>query len=351
MQDATKTADTTICILSEDYLQSGFTSAEWHVAFADDPIGKNRKILPIRVRKCDPEGLLKTRIYVNLVGKDKDVAKSLVKQSLLDGRRKPTTEPPFPADHGTEPNFPNSKVRYAFVLDGNYDANIKERVENLIKHIQKAVNGASITITEITEGSMIINIESSQDAFRRLQREFFENPDFTVDNMKVLGIWALDNHTKKPVDQRLEFYRDRLIKYFLSEGIDKETAKDLTQDVLINVYTDANKYEYLSSASLIINLARIALDKYLLDKERDVVIRKNYISPSGEIDWDEVYRVSVTVLEGLPEGERFILEKFWDSRFVEGKFDHFRGEDIVRQIDSTVQCSIQANLDEDYLDY
>lgn len=347
MHDATNTSDCTICILSEDFLKSGFAAAEWQAAFADDPTGKERKIIPIRVKTCQPDGLLKTRIYTDLVGLDKDSAKSLIKQTLLEGRNKPKSEPNFPPDHGSEPQFPSGTVRYAFVLDGVYDRKSKDQIEMLLKHLQRKVNDPSITITEITDGSMILHLESSYDSFRRLQKEFLDNKDLSINNKQVLGIWTLLESTSHPVDQRLEFYRDRLIGFFLSKGADKETSKDLAQDVIINLYTDENRYKYLSSSALTINLARIAFSKSVSEKDKDLQARRGYVNPSGDIDWDEVYRASTDVLNNLSQDDHFILEQYWDSKFAEGKFDHIRENDAAALIDESVEYEININIRED----
>jgi hypothetical protein len=55
-------AERTIAVLSPDYLDSRFGTAEWAAVFADDPIGEKGKLVPVRVRACDPTGLLKARI-------------------------------------------------------------------------------------------------------------------------------------------------------------------------------------------------------------------------------------------------------------------------------------------------
>jgi hypothetical protein len=313
----------------------------------DDPIGREKKILPIRIKPCNPGGLLKARVYVDLVGKDRPTATSLVRQSILDGRRKPMAEPPFPPDHKVEPTFPGARVRYAFVIDGDYSELEKKRVETLLKHFQKAVRDTSLTIIEITEGSMIVHIESSYELFRLFQKEFFDKTELRMGQKKVLGIWPINDSKQKPIEQRLEFYRESLINYFLSEGVDRETAKDLTQDVILNLYSDSNKYQYLSSAALTINLARIALENCLKGKEREASARRKYISPADRLDWDEIYRVSIDVLKKLPDEDRFILENFWNSRFVKGKFHHTNEDYEVSVLDAAVHSQIQANFNED----
>ena len=97
MQRATTTAGRTIAVLSPAYLSSQFGEAEWRVAFANDPSGEKRLLIPVRVAEVDPPGLLATKIYIDLVGKDRDHAR----RALLDGLQDqpavvPTTEPAFP---------------------------------------------------------------------------------------------------------------------------------------------------------------------------------------------------------------------------------------------------------------
>ena len=49
MQQAASTANQTIAVLSEKYLESAFTASEWAAAFAQDPLGKKQKRIPIRI--------------------------------------------------------------------------------------------------------------------------------------------------------------------------------------------------------------------------------------------------------------------------------------------------------------
>ena len=119
MQRATTTAGRTIAVLSPAYLSSQFGEAEWRVAFANDPSGEKRLLIPVRVAEVSPPGLLATKIYIDLVGKDRDRAR----RALLDGLQDqpavvPTTEPAFPGGQtaavevfgpiGQEPRFPSA---------------------------------------------------------------------------------------------------------------------------------------------------------------------------------------------------------------------------------------------------
>lgn len=106
MQGATTNAGRTIAVLSPDFLKSAYTAPEWAAAFAQDPTGAKRKLVPVRVRDCKPTGLLAQIVYIDLVGLDEEAAKA----ELLAGvkrRAKPSTAPPFPGKgQGRRPKFP-----------------------------------------------------------------------------------------------------------------------------------------------------------------------------------------------------------------------------------------------------
>ncbi|MBE9013271.1 toll/interleukin-1 receptor domain-containing protein [Pseudanabaenaceae cyanobacterium LEGE 13415] len=53
MDRAATEAEITIAVLSDTYLKSGFTRSEWAAAFAQDPTGEKRKLIPVRVKECD----------------------------------------------------------------------------------------------------------------------------------------------------------------------------------------------------------------------------------------------------------------------------------------------------------
>lgn len=89
MQFAAERAERTIAILSPDYRQSAFGESEWRVAFAADPTGEHGKLLPVRVRPVDPPGLLRTRVFIDLVG----LTESEARDRLLAGV---VTEPEYP---------------------------------------------------------------------------------------------------------------------------------------------------------------------------------------------------------------------------------------------------------------
>jgi hypothetical protein len=57
-----------IMVLSPDYLSAKFPLAEWTAAFASDPACEHGTLIPVRVRECQPDGLLRPIVYIDLVG-------------------------------------------------------------------------------------------------------------------------------------------------------------------------------------------------------------------------------------------------------------------------------------------
>jgi hypothetical protein len=98
MHDALMETERLIAILSPDYLdkQAKFSWAEWAAAFRQDPTGTQRKLLPIRVRKCEPMGLLASINYIDLVNLDDVEARKLLIDGINPNRGKPTVAPSFP---------------------------------------------------------------------------------------------------------------------------------------------------------------------------------------------------------------------------------------------------------------
>ena len=114
MQRAASEAQRTIAVLSPDYLASLFTQPEWQAAFAQDPTGEKRLLVPVRVRECELKGLLPQIVYIDLVGVNDEAA---AREKLLDGlkpRGKPDVAPSFPRSATTQrpkaeqPRFPGA---------------------------------------------------------------------------------------------------------------------------------------------------------------------------------------------------------------------------------------------------
>ena len=96
MDEAAAKADKIIAVLSPHYLEAIYTQPEWATAFAGDPTGKKSKLIPVRVQECNPEGLLKQIIYIDLVGLDEKNAKREFLNKIDTGRMRPKVAPAFP---------------------------------------------------------------------------------------------------------------------------------------------------------------------------------------------------------------------------------------------------------------
>jgi hypothetical protein len=116
-QIAVTQAERTIAILSPEYMKSGYARAEWNAAFAKDPLGKERKLITIRIADFEPEGLLGQIRYIDLVGLDRAKAIKILLDEISaavseGGRSKPEVEPRFPGSHSEqlskEPPYPNT---------------------------------------------------------------------------------------------------------------------------------------------------------------------------------------------------------------------------------------------------
>ncbi len=96
MQEKLETADRVIAVLSQDYLEAKFTRAEWAAAFSNDPTGEKGLLLPVRVRDCDPEALLKSIVYIDLVDVEESKARARLLAGVKNERAKPPSKPKFP---------------------------------------------------------------------------------------------------------------------------------------------------------------------------------------------------------------------------------------------------------------
>ncbi len=96
MHDALEQADYTIALLSAAYLASPYCRDEWTGAFSRDADGRTR-LLGIRIEACELPRLLRTRVFVDLVGMSREQARARLLDAIRLGRRKPADEPNFPS--------------------------------------------------------------------------------------------------------------------------------------------------------------------------------------------------------------------------------------------------------------
>ncbi|WDE09112.1 TIR domain-containing protein [Thalassomonas viridans] len=115
MHKASINANKTLAVLSQSYLDALYTQPEWAAAFSDDPLGISCKIIPIRVRPCKLEGMLRQIIFIDLLDRDESDARAALLLGVSGKRVKPATAPDFPSNNPDlkskkSPSEPKKKV-------------------------------------------------------------------------------------------------------------------------------------------------------------------------------------------------------------------------------------------------
>ncbi|MBN9485877.1 MAG: toll/interleukin-1 receptor domain-containing protein [Alphaproteobacteria bacterium] len=108
MHKAATTAKRTIAVLSPDYPASRFGAAEWATAFSTDPDSVKRILVPVRVCETVVDGLLKSIVYIDLVGLDEKAAERRLLDGLKGARGKPVERPSFPGVAAAPHTFPGA---------------------------------------------------------------------------------------------------------------------------------------------------------------------------------------------------------------------------------------------------
>ena len=120
MHRAAKETSNTIAVLSEKYQQSLYTQPEWAAALVNDPTGKKRLLLPVRIEDIKPEGLLAPVIYIDLAGLPEDKAKEQllkdIKSTLSAEPSRPETAPDFPRGNVITPTALTKQPRFPGTL-------------------------------------------------------------------------------------------------------------------------------------------------------------------------------------------------------------------------------------------
>jgi hypothetical protein len=105
MRSALDVSRQVIAVLSDNYLSSEAAGSELNAALVNDPLGIRGGLVPVRVAPCKLGGLVKGRIYIDLVGSSLDQAKRDLLQGIAAarlGRRPDRGE----AEFARPPKFP-----------------------------------------------------------------------------------------------------------------------------------------------------------------------------------------------------------------------------------------------------
>lgn len=326
------TARSLVLILSPHSIDAPFVGAEWHSAFAGDPTGSKRSLIPVRVGDCDLPALLKTRVYIDLVGTDRESAKELVRSAVIGKRLKPNREPNFPNNSTTEPAYPGEcpqRVLFAMVLDGQFDENDLPRVEAVANHLRRLLRDSSLTIVSAHSGSVILVVEASFEAYDALLKLLQDDPDVKLLGDRILAQWRLNAASGDPLEQRLRDYRNMVTGIF-SKAVDSDTAEDLAQEFMLAVLSSGrDRYSILQSPARAASLAEGLLIKHQQEVAEEArarsVIGKEVVRDL-EHDRTAILRLSMQIFENLDEDAKELMEHYWSARF-EG---HDLLDDLVR---------------------
>ncbi len=153
MRAGVSRAGRTIAVLSPDYLESEYGTAEWEAAWAADPLGAQRKLLTVRVKECNRPDFLAAVVSVDLFGISQANARARLRtmvSSAKTGRTKPTEPPDFPGYERAmprEPQFPGALPRVWKVPARN--PNFTGRGDDLAALAAALASGPTVTVRAV----------------------------------------------------------------------------------------------------------------------------------------------------------------------------------------------------------
>lgn len=127
MHKSIETCSKIIIVMSEKYFKSDYCTTEWQNMLAKDLTGKERRIIPIRIENINPEGLLKSRTFVDLFDIVESQAKERLLSSVFEGNKKRIAINGFPGEKIEFPRkmpFNNLPNRNIFFTGRDYELNV-----------------------------------------------------------------------------------------------------------------------------------------------------------------------------------------------------------------------------------
>uniref|UniRef100_UPI001EF61417 FxSxx-COOH system tetratricopeptide repeat protein n=1 Tax=Frankia sp. Cj3 TaxID=2880976 RepID=UPI001EF61417 len=162
MERGVREADRVVAVLSPDYLASVYGTVEWQAAWASDPDGARRRLVPVRVRECTPEGLFGLLVWIDLVNLAEPAACRRLFEDLeatRAGRAKPGEKARFPGVIGSGsggevstprgPRFPGSPAPVWNVEPRN--PNFTGR-DDLLARMRASLTGQGTTVVQALYG-------------------------------------------------------------------------------------------------------------------------------------------------------------------------------------------------------
>ena len=158
MHDALKAGHTLILLLSEDSLASDGVAAEWSSVLGSDLVQRKRRLLPIKVRPCNPDGLLQPLVYADFTAITDEAIAVAELRKAIDPDYDPRSEPaPFPGAT-VDSAFPNRRIAepgwpQIAPLDIGTERNVVGR-EDEVARLRSALREGGATA--ITKGAAVV---------------------------------------------------------------------------------------------------------------------------------------------------------------------------------------------------
>lgn len=125
MHRAARETTRTVAVLSPNYLDALFTHPEWIAAFAHDPTGTERLLIPVRIADFKPDGMFAGKIYIDLVGLKEDEVKARlldeIAKSIQGGSIPPSSPPLFPQSTKRPAQSATTAPRFPGTLPDHYN--------------------------------------------------------------------------------------------------------------------------------------------------------------------------------------------------------------------------------------
>ncbi|MEI6757728.1 MAG: tetratricopeptide repeat protein [Chlorobium sp.] len=93
IDSVSKECERTLLVLSPDYFDSAFTKLEWETVVHKDPSGELGLLVPVVVKECTIDGVLRRLVSVSLLGLEEQAAKSTLLAALKRDRTKSAVKP------------------------------------------------------------------------------------------------------------------------------------------------------------------------------------------------------------------------------------------------------------------
>jgi TIR domain len=210
-------AQRTIAVLSPEYLGASFPQPEWAAAFAHDPEGLERTLVPVRVRVCQPTGLLAQIVYIDLVGLDEEAARERLLEGVAE-RGKPLVAPTFPGGaprfEAEEPVYPGETQAVLAATDSE-PRGIWIKLDNLVFPVSELDDhGDTIRIKGQLDGGVLRRLEELRDSpYGRARVNFVHGNRVVEGQLAALRRTAQSNRTDTEIQlERVEVARGTALR-------------------------------------------------------------------------------------------------------------------------------------------